>query len=110
MPNGYKAGTRPVDAPWWPRLLGELPSTDAVREIETFYHATGKGRMQETRVQRRPNPSENLLMFGIDRNHLVSKLRESKYVHRLIFDEVSEMDITSRDCVCEFWNKWDYRF
>ena len=32
--NGYEEGTRPVDAPWWPRLRGELYSINAMREMQ----------------------------------------------------------------------------
>jgi len=31
--NGVLQGTRPVDAPWWPRLNGELPSARAESEM-----------------------------------------------------------------------------
>ena len=32
--NGYEGGTRPPGAPWWPRLMGELPSERATREMQ----------------------------------------------------------------------------
>ena len=32
--NGYREGTRPADAPWWPRLRGELYSMQAIEEMQ----------------------------------------------------------------------------
>ena len=32
--NGYKGDTRPPDAPWWPRLRGELYSQEAMRAMQ----------------------------------------------------------------------------
>lgn len=32
--SGYEASTRPINAPWWPQLLGDLPSAKATREVQ----------------------------------------------------------------------------
>lgn len=54
--NGVSAGTRPNDgdAPWWPRLLGELPSEKAMHEMQlstmqrlaTSTHSNDRRRQQ----------------------------------------------------------------
>jgi len=33
-----------------------------------------------------------------------------RYIHLLQFDVNSEVSIIERDCICNFWNKFDYKF
>lgn len=33
-----------------------------------------------------------------------------RHVHLLQFDVNSEVSIVERDCICNFWNKIDYKF
>ena len=107
--NGYKAGTRIDGAPWWPRLLGELPSSDAVRDIEAFFFK------DFAPSNRRQSSIDNKSLSSKRINQLVHEgappvAKNGKFVHLLNFDETTEMRIVERDCVCEFWNKLNYRF
>jgi carboxylesterase type B len=46
--NGVTTGTRPNNAPWWPRLFGELPSEKALFEMQRDFTR----RMKAARVER----------------------------------------------------------
>jgi hypothetical protein len=50
--NGYLSGTRPI-APWWPKLLGDLPSLQAVREIQESVFAKFEPTSTDNRRGRR---------------------------------------------------------
>ena len=107
--NGYKSGTRVEGAPWWPRLLGELPSSDAIKDIEAFY------LKDVVSSDKRPISRDISLPSSKRINQLVHKntppkAKNGKFVHLLNFDETTEMRIVERDCVCEFWNRLNYRF
>jgi hypothetical protein len=43
-------------------------------------------------------------------NTIINKQEFSEDVHIMVFDEISEINILSSDCVCKFWNNLDYRF
>lgn len=106
--NGYHVGTRIDEAPWWPRLLGELPSTEAIKEIEAFYLqdlSSDKRRMSRDGK----SPSSSRLDQLLNRA-APPMVKGGKFVHLLNFDSTTEMRIVERDCVCEFWNKLNYRF
>lgn len=50
----YTPGTRPSDAPWWPRLLGELSSFQALRDLQRQQAAELQDQ-QQRQLQRRRN-------------------------------------------------------
>ena len=108
--NGYKAGTRIDGAPWWPRLLGELPSSDAIKDIEAYYLKDVILSDKRKTSGDDKSPSSKRISQLMQNKGSPPTAKNGKFVHLLNFDETTEMRIVERDCVCEFWNKLNYRF
>jgi hypothetical protein len=117
--NGYKHGTRVEGGPWWPRLLGELPSTDAVRQIESaFKHDIGlnerllRGRSSDTNASASETATSALVsrLSSFGGTEEGGRYKGGKFVHMIDFDESTEMNVIERDCTCDFWNKLQYKF
>jgi len=119
--NGYRY--RPNNAPWWPRLLGDLPSARALRAVQRALRTAAATRSMGEET----DPDFDFGAFdtfpdhalGIYEGSTKSKVKAfsatnspttGKYTHLLQFDELSEVNIVERDCVCEFWNELEYKF
>lgn len=46
--NGIAIGTRPYNAPWWPRLYGNLPSQNAINEMQREFKQRRKNIESQT--------------------------------------------------------------
>jgi hypothetical protein len=125
-PNGLRVGNgyryRPESAPWWPRLLGNLPSAKALREVQRALRAASSVRIG-TAIESDPDfdfqgvdsfPESALGITGSGNKKKVHTAQQQsttgKYTHMLQFDTNAEVSVLERDCVCEFWNSQDYKF
>lgn len=118
--NGYMEGTRP-NAPWWPRLLGDLPSLKAIKDVKNTLKESKKRRTVDNRAAASTQFAK--LLTSNRRNYDLLKGKKSiddfgtlngyssqNYMHQLIFDEESSVNIVENDCICNSWNLLEYRF
>ena len=110
--NGYKY--RPEGAPWWPHLMG-IASRSGQQEVVL------KAMLQGQPMDIDPDFDldystfdEGILNLNDGRRRTTLKGKQpsasGRYAHLLQFDVASEVSIIERDCICNFWNKFDYPF
>lgn len=200
--NGYVAGSCAVGVPWWPRLLGDIPSRQEIREMQrraststaresidsdssdggvsgtwhrgnsygtsqhpgsedtsqysdsaedrtthdsqatgdeehsggsaeynapTIRSTLGHGDSSWAKITVHPTPrkspskhTDRSVYANSGSNEVNSelicrytrKLRSAvtKYMHHMVFDEDSSVNIIQNDCICNQWNMLEYRF
>jgi hypothetical protein len=120
--NGYLEGTRPMDAPWWPRLLGDLPSLKATKDVKSKLKETKFKSKKRSIIDHRQYAQ---LLTGSGKFYMDDLLKgkqsindfgtpqgfsSQNFMHQMIFDKASSVNIVENDCVCNSWNLLEYRF
>ena len=126
--NGYRY--RPDNAPWWPRLLGDLPSNRAIREVRKALRSAAinyKGvaeydpdfdfgddlidlEDEATNYQSHSKSKTMTMAVAAGSDMDGDDLYSGRFTHMFQFDINSEISVVESDCVCEFWNEMNYKF
>ena len=113
--NGYKY--RPEGAPWWPHLMGEVPSSQQNAGKKLAVKAAMNGDALDIDPDIDLDYStfdEGIINLNDGRRRTTMKGKQpsasGRHVHLLQFDVNSEVTIVERDCICLFWNQIDYKF
>ncbi|KAJ1421362.1 hypothetical protein B484DRAFT_452761, partial [Ochromonadaceae sp. CCMP2298] len=91
-----------------PRIRRTVGSDEEIDEI-AFDPRRGRGQGGQGPGQ---GPGQSV---GIGYKNLIGKFRNSgfgaqKFMHQMVFDEDTSVNIIENDCVCNAWNTIEYRF
>ena len=73
-------------------------------------NGSGRGREQRSYQNYPQKSSSSNNERRNEEEDLASSAASSRFMHLMKFDEQTDVDILKNDCICQFWNKLDYRF